>query len=67
MNIFESIFVGKIENRLMGNFEKRIFCYFQFKLRADMVFSKRGEKVSMCHFKEMFFWLTKRIVWHRGS
>ena len=29
------------------------FCYFEFNSRADILFSNRGEKVSMGHYKEV--------------
>ena len=40
---------------------------FQLKIQAGMVFSNRGDEVSMSHFKEIDFWLTNIIVWHGGS
>ena len=47
-------------------FMKTCFCYVQFKLRADIVFSNRGDEVSMCHFEESCFSLKSIISWHRG-
>ena len=40
------------------------FCYFYFSSRADMLFSNRGDGVSMCHFKEIDLGLkTKTQFW----
>ena len=42
----------------IGNLKVGIESFdFCFKLRADMLFSNRGDKVSMYHFKEIVFFV----------
>ena len=46
--------VAKILINEMLEVQLEFSCYVYFKQRVDVLFSNRGDEVSMCHFTEIY-------------